>query len=521
MPLLCMAADGECEDSLQQAFQEVSRLLEDVRAWENDRETIFELLRRACVLCSRRELLDVPSVNYVQMESVWLFIIELRKRNPSRRRRIEEVSQVLLEAAGRWRKVVEDSSKIQDALRELETNVQRSLLHMSVPEDGNNQIITGIAGAEVPTSNYTNGNPFQMAPGAEVPTSNHTNGKPFKSASRAEVPNSDHINGNRFQTAPSTAGNGTKANLSRDASSNNPFASAPAAPKNIGNNPFKASAPVVGSTPSPTHVGGCSPKSASPSSGKSPNSGKWSQLSPRASTGASAFSMALQPEDEQKPGLGHRIGNGVGSAVSSAAEFNKRHGVTDKIGRGAVSAASQACDFEKRHQLTSRAAAGAHSAFVATKNVNEKYHVTEKIGQGVVGAASQAREFEKRHQVTSRTAAAAHSAFTAAKDANQKYHVSEKIGQGVVAGVHKAREIEQKHQVTSRIASGVSSGVDAVGSAVNGFRQSRQSSGQMMGPGSNPFAASPYPEQQRQPAQHPYAEGSNGAQRASTNPFSK
>lgn len=119
---------------LKDALHHVTRLRSDIRAFENERETIFELLRQSVRNCARFNLLDSLNVMDSQIEDAWLFLLELRQVNPSRRRRIEEVTNALLQSPSRWSHVLHDSQHVRDACRRMALDVKQDVWSLPLEE---------------------------------------------------------------------------------------------------------------------------------------------------------------------------------------------------------------------------------------------------------------------------------------------------------------------------------------------------------------------------------------------------
>eukprot|EP00933_Yihiella_yeosuensis_P014050 TRINITY_DN12745_c1_g1_i1.p1 TRINITY_DN12745_c1_g1~~TRINITY_DN12745_c1_g1_i1.p1 ORF type:complete len:426 (-),score=74.25 TRINITY_DN12745_c1_g1_i1:91-1368(-) len=351
------------EEQLLSVLLEVERLNKDVRAWENERETIFELLRRSCLSCAKLDLLDAPRFTGSHIEEAWLFLLELRRVNPVRRRRIEECMRALLQSPTRWSRVLHESQRVQEATANLGAEACSALFCDKVDDIPQQQTADGVA-EEVPA-------PW---PPSTLPVLK--------------------VNGNAWP----------------------PPAAAHA------NNPFEASSPSRFKTMSPKATAGADLFSASlhPQEESDVARGQEEEPSVGARIGQGIHTAASKTrEANQRYGVTEKIGQGavmagqgVVTAVSKTKEANQKYGVTDKIGQGVVTAVSKTREANQKYGVTDKIGQGAVTAVQKTREANQKYGVTEKIGQGATTAVSKTREFEQKHHVTSRVASGISSGAT-------------------------------------------------------------------------------------------------------------
>eukprot|EP00931_Biecheleriopsis_adriatica_P026201 TRINITY_DN15959_c0_g1_i2.p1 TRINITY_DN15959_c0_g1~~TRINITY_DN15959_c0_g1_i2.p1 ORF type:complete len:394 (+),score=75.98 TRINITY_DN15959_c0_g1_i2:51-1232(+) len=314
---------------LQAALGHVSRVLQDSRAWANEKETCFEMLRRGLLHSSR-----------------------LRQASPARRKRIRECVEPFVETQSRWRNILGQSPGVQEALEALDDDARNTFLYTQEQPEGH-----ASEGSAVPAVNGASSNPFA------APTSGSN---PFSTAAERQSPNL-----NPFQ--PSSAAPGD---------SRNPFATSGSSPCLI---PPRVQAGSAESSPSSSKFANLSPKasvgSAVMSAALEPPRAQEPGVAAKISNGVGAAvaktrevnaaygitdkiqqgasSAATQARDfEQKHQVSARAAEAARGAVAAARDANQKYHITDRIGQGVKSAASATVEFEKKHQVTSRVASG-------------------------------------------------------------------------------------------------------------------------------------------------------------------
>lgn len=112
---------------LLESLRRIPILYSDPKAWENDREFVFSLLRRGCIDGMVTGMLEAPIYDNRQIESAWLFLIQMRQRHPNRRKQIVECT-TSLGASYNWSLVLYGSRKVRAALQSAEDHLRREIL---------------------------------------------------------------------------------------------------------------------------------------------------------------------------------------------------------------------------------------------------------------------------------------------------------------------------------------------------------------------------------------------------------
>eukprot|EP00929_Paragymnodinium_shiwhaense_P075343 TRINITY_DN38510_c0_g1_i1.p1 TRINITY_DN38510_c0_g1~~TRINITY_DN38510_c0_g1_i1.p1 ORF type:complete len:625 (-),score=116.81 TRINITY_DN38510_c0_g1_i1:124-1998(-) len=477
------------------ALREVDRLMGDSRAWDNERETVFEILRRAVLESAKHGDVDSCPVDNEQMEDAWIFLIEVRRKHKSRRKRIAECTQVLGSASKRWPSVFLNSERVREAFATLGEDAKAEFMasiddsprgtaedsdaSAAVPSDGQTHVAAWPSGSTAASAWdpwSTSGNGFQQRPAApQLPVT------PAGHAASDSNPFGPAPDSNPFGSRP--VGQACGAGPWGRPGTANPF----------DDTSWFQSAPAAAAQ---------RPESATFSrdrSGSSPHNA----VSPKAKAGLGLVCAALTDSEDSphtattrsrlSQGAQHaavRTREAGRSAYESAKDANERHNISGRIGDGCKTAASKTREFEQKHQITNRAADGTKKALVASKEASKDAYV-------------KARDFEQRHQVTNRIVDGTKNAYGAAKDANEKYGVTKKIGEGASVAATRTKEFNERHQMTNRTAAAVSTGYQKVSSGVSSaFGQKQQQPPQAVA-SSNPFAASSPPPQHWPQQQHP------------------
>lgn len=119
---------------LLESLRRIPQVCRDLKAWENEHETAFSLFRRGCLDSASGGMLEAPIFNNHQIEDAWLFLLEMRKRHPNRRKHIQECSRVL-GASYNWSMVLHGSRKLHAILRQLPEDIRTEVLQdAGVPE---------------------------------------------------------------------------------------------------------------------------------------------------------------------------------------------------------------------------------------------------------------------------------------------------------------------------------------------------------------------------------------------------
>lgn len=321
---------------LEDTLLHVTRLRSDIRAFENERETTFELLRQSVRNCARFNLLDSLNVKDSQIEDAWLFLLELRKVNPSRRRRIEEVTKALLRSPSRWSRVLHDSQHVQDACRRTALDVKQDL--WSLPSEAEEMI--------------EREKPKHRQPAAEWP-----NLSPQKTRLKSPWP------------PPSLT--------SKTVSSMNPFEHHPVTK-------FK--------TMSPKATAGSDLFAASLADSCEEQS---SDTAPKI-----LESNETDPPDRVRQGMqavgsvSLAAGQGALAAVSKAREINQKYAFTDKMSDGITTAVSKTREVNDRYAISDNIGQVLHKAVAKTaSNISGRNTSSNPFSQGQVnftaGAAPQ------------------------------------------------------------------------------------------------------------------------------------
>lgn len=100
------------------SLSKISHVSTSVVAWENEHEIAFSLFRRGCLDSCNTEILEAPLYNNRQIEDAWLFLFEIARRHPNRRKHINECAAAL-GASYNWSIVLYGSRKIRSTLQEL------------------------------------------------------------------------------------------------------------------------------------------------------------------------------------------------------------------------------------------------------------------------------------------------------------------------------------------------------------------------------------------------------------------
>merc|ERR1712150_146656 len=119
---------------LLESLRQIPKVLYELRAWENDHETVFSLFRRGCLDGATIGILEAPLYTNQQIEDAWLFLFEMCQKHPNRRKQIEECSSIL-GASYNWSMTLRGSRKIRAALTEMSSTLRRQLLEAAVAHD--------------------------------------------------------------------------------------------------------------------------------------------------------------------------------------------------------------------------------------------------------------------------------------------------------------------------------------------------------------------------------------------------
>merc|ERR1712150_3529 len=119
---------------LLESLRQIPKVLYELRAWENDHETVLSLFRRGCLDGATIGILEAPLYTNQQIEDAWLFLFEMCQKHPNRRKQIEECSSIL-GASYNWSMTLRGSRKIRAALTEMSSTLRRQLLEAAVAHD--------------------------------------------------------------------------------------------------------------------------------------------------------------------------------------------------------------------------------------------------------------------------------------------------------------------------------------------------------------------------------------------------
>lgn len=101
---------------LLESLRRMPEVLFDHKAWENEHELCFSLFRRGAIDGAGNGMLEAPIYNNRQIENAWLFLVEMRRRHPNRKRHVQECA-TLLGSSYNWSMVLHGSRKLFEALR--------------------------------------------------------------------------------------------------------------------------------------------------------------------------------------------------------------------------------------------------------------------------------------------------------------------------------------------------------------------------------------------------------------------
>mmetsp|Transcript_1078 Transcript_1078/g.2705 ORF Transcript_1078/g.2705 Transcript_1078/m.2705 type:complete len:557 (-) Transcript_1078:12-1682(-) len=119
---------------LLESLGQLLRVYGDVEAWENEHETAFTLLRRGILDGKSNSMLEAPIYHNRQIEGAWLFLIEMRRRHPNRKKHIIECAEIL-GSSYNWSMVLRGSRKVHSALAKLPDEMRQEILEAaSAPE---------------------------------------------------------------------------------------------------------------------------------------------------------------------------------------------------------------------------------------------------------------------------------------------------------------------------------------------------------------------------------------------------
>lgn len=112
---------------LLESLRRIPPVTADIKAWENDHEDVFSLFRRGCLDGLTEGMLEAPIYHNRQIEDAWLFLFEMRRRHPNRRKQVVECA-TSLGASYNWSMVLHGSRKIRASLESMLPAVQKEIL---------------------------------------------------------------------------------------------------------------------------------------------------------------------------------------------------------------------------------------------------------------------------------------------------------------------------------------------------------------------------------------------------------
>jgi len=99
----------------------------NAKAWENEHEHVFAVFRRGCIDSANNGMLEAPIYNNRQIESAWLFLLEVWRKHPVRRKNVEECAR-LLAASHNWSMTLYGSVQVRTAIAKLSPEIQHEVL---------------------------------------------------------------------------------------------------------------------------------------------------------------------------------------------------------------------------------------------------------------------------------------------------------------------------------------------------------------------------------------------------------
>lgn len=126
-----LTAEGEAlrrrGGRLLESLRQMPAMTSNVKAWENEHENVFSLFRHGCLDSIKTNILEAPIYRNSQMEDAWLFLIEVCRRHPNRRKHVEECAAIL-GASYNWSMPLYGSRKIRSVLAALPSTMCREIL---------------------------------------------------------------------------------------------------------------------------------------------------------------------------------------------------------------------------------------------------------------------------------------------------------------------------------------------------------------------------------------------------------
>jgi len=485
---------------LTEAMSKVVIMRSNKKAWENMNETVFELLRRSSIECSRNGTLGEFATDAGKVEETWLFLLEVRARHKTRRKRVAESIRAL-SSDTTWAMHFHRSAKVQEALHAFADDVQaeiRDTLQIQAPspqEEGFSKdgALSHSAGSNPWAAGA--GSASAADPWATISGGAAVGADPWAARGPTCRAGSTVSSATANPWGGAAGGAGAAPADPWAASASDPWTGVPAvaawaAPDRKAASPGPASRnssnPWARSEPSSPERGrvastGDVPARGSPplgqGGGSSPSRGRPALGSPQGM--ASAMPGAVQgtppqgtpPQRTQpfaSPGNPWATGSpevlqagaAAGAAWSppvTAAPPQMQQGSLTPQGQHRADHALPAGYPQEEAQTQASMTA---RMWQAARDANQKHDITGKVSFGAGVAARKAGEAGK-------------ATWQVAKEQDDKHDISGKVGHGacvaahktkdgIVVGAHKTREFDQKYQVSATVAEGARNAAKAM-----------------------------------------------------------